>query len=345
MEKSIRLLLDSSSSRFVDSVRNDKASEPFEILEYLEDWPKVPPSLAREADAIFWHKDYLSGEVIRSADSLKFIQKNGLNCKNIDVAAATERKIPVASLSLIRNATVAEHAMALMLTCARNILRAHRSVVQGSYRDLGLEPIQTDQWNYKPNWAQIEGIDDLYGTTVGVIGMGDIGMEIAKRCRAFGMDVVYHQRTPHPKETEERHEVRYLPFDDLIAAVDFLILVLPHTPETENLIGEKQFQEMKPTATLINVARGGVVDENALVEALRAGQIAMAGLDVYREEPLPESNPLIQLPNVVLTPHNGGGSYRHRLVDRQAGLDNILRFFCGETPSGIINGERHLESL
>lgn len=337
MEKLIRLLLDSSSSRFVKSVRDNKASAPFKILEYLEEWPKVPPSLAREADAIFWHKDYLSGEIIRSASSLKFIQKNGLNYKNVDVAAADERKIPVASLSLVRNATVAEHAMTLMLACARKLMYAHRAVTQASYRDLGLQPSQTDQWNYKPNWAEIEGIDELFGGTVGVIGMGDIGMEIAKRCRAFGMEVVYNQRTAHPKETEERHEIRYLSFDDLIGAVDYLVLVIPHTPETENLIGEKQFRKMKPTATLINVARGGVVEEDALVEALRSGQIAMAGLDVYREEPLPESNPLIQLPNVVLTPHNGGGSYRHLPADRKAGLENILRFFRGETPRGIIN--------
>ena len=196
MKKTIRLLLDSSSRSFVNSVHDNKASAPFEILEYLEEWPKVPPSLVREADAIFWHKDYLSEGIIRSANSLKFIQKNGLNCKNIDVATADERKIPVASLSLVRNATVAEHAMVLMLACARKLLYAHQAVTHGSYRDLGLEPSQTDRFNYKPNWANIEGIDELFGGTVGVIGMGDIGMEIARRCRAFGMEVVYHQRTP-----------------------------------------------------------------------------------------------------------------------------------------------------
>lgn len=192
MEKPIRLLLSSSSGRFVKSVRDNNAAASFEILEYLDEWPKVPLYLAREADAIFWHKDYLSGDIIGSAKSLKFIQNNGLNCKNIDVAAAGERKIPVASLSLVRNATVAEQAITLMLACARKLVYAHRAVTQAFYRERGLEPSRTDQWNYKPNWAEIEGIDGLFGGTVGIIGIGDIGMEIAKRCRAFGMEVVYH---------------------------------------------------------------------------------------------------------------------------------------------------------
>jgi gluconate 2-dehydrogenase len=132
-------------------------------------------------------------------------------------------------------------------------------------------------------------------------------------------------------------EARYLPLDDLLARVDHLVLVLPHTPESEGLIGARELARMKPSATLINVARGAVVDEDALAEALQKRTIAMAGLDVFRVEPLPASSPLLALPNVVLTPHTAGGSPGARIRDRAAGLGNILRFFDGEEPRGVVN--------
>jgi phosphogluconate 2-dehydrogenase len=175
------------------------------------------------------------------------------------------------------------------------------------------------------------------GASAGIVGLGDIGMEIAKRCRAFGMEVVYHQRQRHAPEVEVLYEARFLPFDGLLETVDYLVLILPHTAATDGLIGAAELARMKPSATLINVARGGVVDEVALVDALRSRQIAMAGLDVYREEPLPASSPLLDMPNVVLAPHTGGGSYRSRQLDRPAGLANIKRFFRGERAEGIIN--------
>jgi len=167
--------------------------------------------------------------------------------------------------------------------------------------------------------------------------MGDIGMEIARRCRAFGMDVCYYQRTPHPAATEKSLGIRYLPLDDLLAESDYVVLVVPHTPETEGLIGARQLARMKPSATLVNVGRGGLVDEDALFAALRDGKIAMAGLDVYRNEPLPDTSPLLTLPNVVLLPHMGGGSYRGWEIDIPAALDNIRRFFADGTTNGIVN--------
>jgi phosphoglycerate dehydrogenase-like enzyme len=162
-------------------------------------------------------------------------------------------------------------------------------------------------------------------------------MEIAKRCRAFGMEIFYHQRLPHAPDVEEMSGARFLPLGDLLARVDYLVLVLPHTPESEGMIGAAELARMKPSATLINVARGAIVDEDALIEALRTGRLAMAGLDVFREEPLPASSLLCGLPNVVLAPHTGGGSYRSRTLDRPAGVANILRFFRGERPQGIVN--------
>lgn len=337
MDRPIRLLVDSDSPRFVQQVSELPDAAFFEILSYAGEGVQGMRKLIPQADAVYIYQDDLPGDLIRSAPSLRFIQKHGLNCKNIDLAAATERGIPVATLPLFRNIAVAEHALALMLACAHKIIPGHRAVESAAYREMGMEPIRTTQREYRSNWANIQGVTEVIGASVGIIGLGDIGMEIARRCRAFGMEVYYNQRRRHDADVEERHEARFLSFDDLLETVDYLVLILPHTPETEGLIGTAQLARMKPNATLINVARGGVVDEDALVEALTNGKIAMAGLDVFREEPLPFSSPLRGLPNVVLAPHTGGGSYRSRIMDRPAALANILRYFRDERPKGIIN--------
>jgi phosphoglycerate dehydrogenase-like enzyme len=336
-DKPIRLLLDSAKARFFEHVSALADADGFELVCYAGEGPDGLRKRIAEADAVYIYQDMLPRDAILSAPSLRFIQKHGLNCKNIDVAAATERGIPVATLPLFRNVAVAEQAFALMLACAHKILPGHRAAADAAYRNMGLEPIRTTQNEYRANWAQIDGVMELMGASAGIVGLGDIGMEIAKRCRAFGMDVFYHQRQRHTPDVEARYEARYLPFEELLETVDYLVLILPHTAATDGLIGAAELARMKPSATLINVARGGVIDEDALVDALRSGQIAMAGLDVYREEPLPASSPLCRMPNVVLAPHTGGGSYRSRQLDRPAGLANIKRFFRGERPEGIIN--------
>lgn len=336
-DRPIRLLLDSARQRFVDQVSKLPDAASFEFVSYVGKGDQGLRNEIRRADAVYIYHDPLPGDVIRSAPNLRFIQKHGLNCKNIDVSAASERGIPVATLPLLRNVAVAEHAFALILACAHKIVLGHRAVAEAVYRDMGIVPIRTTQDDYRANWAQIEGVTELIGASVGIVGLGDIGMEVAKRCRAFGMEIFYYQRQRHAPDVETMYEARFLSFPDLLETVDYLVLILPHTPETEGMIGTAELGRMKPSATIINVARGGIVDEDALVAALTNGQIAMAGLDVYREEPLPASSPLCTMPNVVLAPHTGGGSYRSRVVDRPAALANIKRFFRGETAHGIIN--------
>jgi phosphoglycerate dehydrogenase-like enzyme len=338
-DRPTRLLLDSIRDRFVDQVSALPEAAGFEIVSYVGQGAQGLQEAIRDVDAAYIYQDKLSGEAIRSAPNLRFIQKHGLNCKNIDVAAATERGIPVATLPLLRNAAVAEHALALMLACAHKIVVGHRAVAEAVYREMNIEPMRTTQNDYRSNWAKIDGVMELMGASVGIVGLGDIGMEVAKRCRAFGMNILYHQREPYPPDVEAMYQARYMPLDDLLESVDYLVLILPHTPETDGMIGRDAFARMKPTSTLINVARGGVVDEDALVDALVNGQIAMAGLDVYREEPLPASSSLCSMTNVVLAPHTGGGSYRSRTLDRPAALANIARFFRGEPTEGIINLE------
>lgn len=336
-DRTIRLLLDSGSRRFVEQVSALPDAARFEILSYVGKGEEALADLITKADAVYIYQHFLPSELIQSAPSLRFIQKHGLNCKNIDVGAATERGIPVATLPLFRNVTVAEHVLALMLACARKIVPGHRAVENAVYREMGIEPIRTSQREHRGNWAKIANLIELKGTSVGIIGLGDIGMEVAKRCRAFEMNLFYHQRQQHSADVEAMFEARFLGLAELLETVDYLVLVLPHAPDSEGLIGAAELARMKPTATLINVARGAIVDEDALADALASGGIAMAGLDVYREEPLPVSSRLLNMENVVLAPHTGGGSQRSRAIDRPAALANILRFFDGEQPSGVIN--------
>lgn len=338
MGKPIRLLLaDGAARKFALRVRESREVRPFSLIIPENDTEAALLASASEADAILCYQAGVAASVIRAAPSLRLIQKHGLNCRNIDVAAATQRNVRVATVPLMRSVTVAEHALALMLACARKVIPGHQAVTEAVYQEMRLDPIVTSQRNYCSNWAGIKGVTELFQAVAGIVGMGDIGMEIAKRCRAFGMPVCYYQRTPHPNAIEESLGIRYLPLDDLLSLSDYVVLVIPHTPESEGLIGDRELARMKPSATLINVGRGGLVDEEALIAALQSKRIAMAGLDVYRNEPLPAASPLRTLLNVVLLPHTGGGSYRPWEIDISASLRNIQRFFAGERAEGIIN--------
>ena len=334
----IRLMVaDGATANFSQRIRTSPEAQPFTLIITENDSEAALLKSAPEADAILCYKAEIPASVIRAARSLKLIQKHGLNCRNIDVAAATQCNVRVATLPLMRNVTVAEHALALMLACARKVVPGHRAVTEAVYREMGLKPVPTSQRNYRSNWPAIQGVTELFQATVGIVGMGDIGMEIAKRCRAFGMTLCYYQRSPHPNALEVSLGIRYLPLADLLSVSDYVVLVIPHTAESEGLIGEKELGRMKPSATLVNVGRGGLIDEEALVAALQRKPLMMAGLDVYRTEPLPTGSPLMTLPNVVLLPHTGGGSYRSWKVDTPAVLRNVERFFAGEKLEGIVN--------
>ena len=329
MSDKIRLLVtDGASGRFLARVRANAAAEPFDIIAPESADEDALLALAPEAEAVLCYKAALPASVIHAATGLRYIQKHGLNCKNIDTAAARERGIPVGTQSLMRNATVAEQALVLMLCCERKTIPGQKAVEAGVYREMGIEPVATSQWDIRPNWPEIEGVAELFGKSAGIIGLGDIGMDIAKRCAAFDMEIFYYQRTRHEPDVEAEYRATYLPFDDLLTRVDYLVLVLPHTAESEGMIGAEQLARMKRTATLINVGRGALVDEAALAKALKEGEIAMAGLDVYQYEPLPADSPLIGLPNAVLLPHTGGGSNRQWDVDIPASLGKIAAFFA-----------------
>jgi len=195
MPDSIRLMVaDVTSGKYPKHVKNYAKGMPLDLI-YPEGGDQESlKAAAREAEAILCYKSELSGAVIKGAPSLKFIQKHGLNLKNIDMAAAREAGVPIATMPLMRNASVAEHALTLMLCCVRKAIPGHKAVTEAAYLNLGVEPIVTSQWDMKTNWTGVEGISELFGASVGIVGLGDIGMDIATRCRAFNMEIFYYQR-------------------------------------------------------------------------------------------------------------------------------------------------------
>jgi len=278
----------------------------------------------------------VSRDIIDRAQKLRLIQKIGTRYHLIDVEEATRRGIPVAIEPAPSHMGVAEHTLMFILALSKKLMEAHRRVVEGYYERLGLQPRRTTPTQYAYNWTEIQGIQPLYGKTLGIIGMGDIGVEVAKRASCFGLRVIYYTRHRLSPEEEKRYGATYVPFEQLLEEADFVSLHASHTPETEGMIGKKELEKMKPSAFLINTARGALVDEGALYEALVQGKIAGAGLDVFQEEPTPKDNPLLRLENVLVTPHIAVGSLPipHRF---KGVLENIARVMKGEKPVGVIN--------
>jgi phosphoglycerate dehydrogenase-like enzyme len=274
---------------------------------------------------------------VAAAPRLRFIQKFGRDPGNIDLAAARERGIPVANLLRVSSLSAADNMLALVLALARKLVPAHQAVV--ARRDPKLPPkFPTDPPRNLYNWAGIRGLRILAEQTLGLIGLGENSGEIARRARAFGMRVLYYKRRRLPPETEaELGGVEYVALDRLLAESDFVSLHVPYGPATEKMIGPEALAKMKPGAFLINTARGGLVDEQALYEALRSGRLGGAGLDVYRYEPIPPDCPLLELDNVVWAPHTCGGEPAFLLREVETVMDNIARVLRGEPPVGLVS--------
>jgi glyoxylate reductase len=286
--------------------------------------------LVRAAEGLIVHHRPANAEVIGAASHLRLIQKYGGRRDGIDTDAARRRGITVATMPLAGAIAVAEHAMALVLACAKKIVPAHQLTVTGAYRDLGIRPAVTSERSHGFQWMKIPGLEELSGLTMGIFGFGDIGNEVARRALAFGMRVLYYKRTPLPADLEAELGVACVSKDDLLRRSDFLVLTSPLTPETEKTIGERELSLMKPTAYLVNVSRGGVIDEAALAAALRDHRLAGAGLDVFVQEPIPSDHPFLTLDNVTLTPHIAGGKGGARQRQMLAVLENLARFARGE---------------
>ncbi|MDP3603487.1 MAG: 2-hydroxyacid dehydrogenase [Bosea sp. (in: a-proteobacteria)] len=229
----------------------------------------------------------VSGDVLRAGKKLKLLHKWGVGYDNIDIATAKELGIKVARTTGSNALPVAEFALGLMISALRYIGYGHAELKKGHW-STGSLPGETFM---------------LSGKTVGLIGFGAIGQNVARLLRGFGCTILYSKRQPLTAEEEAALGVRHATLDEILAQADIVSLHCPLTPETTNLIGREAFAKMKKTAVLINVARGGVVDESALVIALRDRVIAGAAMDVYAIEPLPADSELLTLDNLVVTPH------------------------------------------
>jgi phosphoglycerate dehydrogenase-like enzyme len=297
------------------------------------------PALAAAADALVYRSATVDATVLAAAPNARLVQKYGGREDGVDLAAAEAAGAAVATMPLRGCVAVAEMAMTLMLALSKQLVVGHAAAVSGGYRALGIEPQLTSQASHGFQWMKLPGLFEVVGLTLGIVGFGEIGTEVARRAQAFGMHVVYTKRTPLPEAIEQRLGVGHRALADLLVEADVVLVAAPHTPATEGIIGAAELALMRPSAVLVNISRGGLVDEAALVEALSSHAIAGAGLDVFVQEPVPFDHPLLGLDNVVLSPHIGGGTGGAREKQLRDVLDNVVRLGRGETPLHLIQGD------
>jgi phosphoglycerate dehydrogenase-like enzyme len=273
-----------------------------------------------EVDFVLVATTKLTDDVLSAANRLRLIQHQGVGYDNIDLDAARNRSIPVAICPAGTSIGVAEHVFLLILSLYKRVLEADASLRRGEWL----------QWALRP--ASFE----IFGKTIGLVGLGRTGREVASRARAFGTKIVYTDTARPDPATEEALGVAFLSFDELLIDSDIVSLHAPLTPETKHLINTSSLAKMKQTAILINTARGPLVDEPALVEALRSGRILGAGLDVFDREPPPPDHPLFTLPNVVVTPHIAAGTVDALRIKMDACFANMQRVIAGMEPENRI---------
>jgi len=256
----------------------------------------------------------INGAFMDMLPRLRVISNVGVGVDHIDLDAARQRGIPVGYTPNVLDKTVADMTFALILAAARNLVPGVRHA-HGP-----------DFLRYEPDF--LLGYD-VHGATLGIVGLGAIGRQVARRARGFDMTVLYHNRKPN-LAAEAELGASYVTLPELLSRSDFVSLNVPLNPETTGMIGRDQLALMKPTAFLINMARGAVVDPEALVGALKAGWIAGAALDVTEPEPLPRDHPLLRLLNVIVTPHLGSATMQTRRAMKQMAIDNLRAGLAGQ---------------
>jgi gluconate 2-dehydrogenase len=286
--------------------------EHFDVMRTPEvsDHPGVAIAAAlRDADgALVTLNERIGAAEVARAARLRTVANVAVGYDNLDVAALQARGIVVTNTPDVLTETTADLGFALMLAAARRMGEAERWLRAGRWQG----------WNF----LDLLG-GDVHGSTLGILGMGRIGQGIARRAIGFRMRTLYHNRSRLPMAVEDACSAHHVAFDELLARSDHLVLVLPYAPQNHHIIDAAALARMKPGATLTNIARGGLVDEDALVDALASGRLAAAGLDVFEGEP--RINPrLLALPNLVLTPHIGSGSLATRRAMVALAVDNLI---------------------
>lgn len=284
----------------------------FEVVRTAEATQYTPAQIAaelREVDgALVNINERVGTEEIAGAGRLRAIANVGVGYNNLDIPALTRAGIVASNTPDVLTETTADFGFALMMAAARRITEAERWLREGHWT----------QWSFHI----MPGVD-LHGSSLGILGMGRIGQGIARRAAGFGMRVLYHNRSRLPVELEREYGAEYVGFDALLAQADHLMLVLPYSPQTHHIIDAAALAQMKPTATLVNIARGGIVDELALADALAQGRLAAAGLDVFEGEPRVRPE-LLALRNIVLAPHIASSSLATRRAMVALAVDNLI---------------------
>ena len=308
-------LIDRLASRFeVESNQADRLFSADELVEKM-----------RDKDALLTTaSERISAREMSASPRLKAICNIAVGYNNIDVDAATHAGIMVTNTPDVLNETTADFAWALLMATARRVTESERWLRAGNWQ----------KWRYDAFLGA-----DVHGSTLGIIGMGRIGQAIARRSLGFDMRVIYHNRSRLSAQREhEANQARYVDRDALLRTADHVVLALPYSTESHHTIGAAELAQMKPSATLVNIARGGIVDDVALIAALRDNRLAAAGLDVFENEPALHPD-FLRLSNVVLTPHIASASEPTRRAMADCAADNLIAALTGVTPPNLLNPE------
>lgn len=286
-----------------------------------DEWESSGKRELSDSDFMLVGMEKITKEMLEHCHQLKLIQRFGVGYDNVDLEAATARGIPVANVAGVTSVSVAEYTICAILSLLRNVPEYDSLVRQGKWKG----HISNDE-NY-----------ELCGKTVGIVGMGAIGQALARRLGGFGVRMLYSDVTMLSPELEAELHVKRVSLEELLEQSDIVTLHVPLTDMTRRMIGAQELAKMKPAAYLIHAARGGVVDEAALVEALNSGRLAGAALDVFCDEPVKAENPIVKARNTVLTPHVAGPTYEmHRRVFDFA-FENFKRVASGQRPLCVVN--------
>jgi len=267
--------------------------------------------------------DPVDAALLAVAPGLRYLSTISVGTNHIDLAACSARGILVTNTPDVLTETTADMGWALLMAAARRVTETERWLRAGHWQQWSLDLLLGA---------------DVHHATLGIVGMGRIGQAIARRAAGFAMRVVYHNRSRLPAGVEAAHQAEWLPLDELLAVSDHVMLVLPYSPAVHHLIGAPRLARMKRGATLVNIARGGLIDENALADAIQSGHLSGAGLDVFEGEPA--VNPrLLALERVALTPHLGSATYATRDAMARLAIRNLDAAFAGQRPPNLVNPE------
>lgn len=286
-------------------------------------YPKVvlAEKLAQVEGALVTGSERIDAAALTNAKDLKIVSNMMVGYNNFDLAAMSAAGVMGTNTPDVLTDTTADLAFGLILSTARRMAESEHWLRAGHWQNWSL-----DQWLGQ----------DVYGATLGIVGMGRIGQAIAKRASGFSMQVQYYNRSRLPESTETELKACHTDFETLLKTSDIVVLLVPYSEATHHIIDASTLRLMKPTANLINIGRGGLVDDAALAEALREGVIAGAGLDVFENEP--HINPaLLTVPNVTLTPHIGSATRATRYAMMNLAIDNLLAGLTGQRPSNLLN--------